>query len=77
MIAVIDVAATSGKTGMVGTLIRVLSDAGLRVAVARLTGIATSNKRHFYARLCNQCGFRLPDTHLMVSQFYRTYAVVW
>lgn len=50
VIAVIDAAATSGKTATVGTLVRVLSHAGLRVAVARLTGIATSNERHFYAR---------------------------
>lgn len=54
VIAVIDAAVTSGKTTTVGTLVRVLSQAGWRVGVARLTGIATSNERHFYVR----CGAR-------------------
>lgn len=50
VIAVIDATGTSGKTDTISTLVRVLSQDGLRVAVARLTGIATSNERHFYAR---------------------------
>ncbi len=50
VIAVIDATGTSGKKDTIGTLVRVLRQDGLRVAVARLTGIATSNERHFYAR---------------------------